>query len=170
MAGVRARLVDKDLSPKWDPPTLEQVSKDMVDEYFSPLSEFEPELKLPTTLREALKACFAGLGIFQCIKIMGGILSWAMLQIAGAGRGFSLAVGWPVLCGFNSELKKLKFLQEFGWGNATTHWWLIFVLLNEEETGTLSNYPDSLQCFPVAEFLIPILLVWEHCDRIEISL
>nr|CAD1844873.1 unnamed protein product [Ananas comosus var. bracteatus] len=51
--GVRARLVDKDLAPKWDPPTLEHVSEDMVDYYFSPLGEFEPELKLPTHLREA---------------------------------------------------------------------------------------------------------------------
>ncbi|WOL07027.1 3-hydroxyisobutyryl-CoA hydrolase-like protein 2, mitochondrial [Canna indica] len=51
--GVRARLVDKDLAPKWDPPTLEDVPVDMVDDYFSPLGEFEPELKLPTHLREA---------------------------------------------------------------------------------------------------------------------
>ncbi|KAJ7962084.1 3-hydroxyisobutyryl-CoA hydrolase-like protein 1, mitochondrial [Quillaja saponaria] len=51
--GVRARVVDKDMAPKWDPPTLEQVSKDMVDQYFSPLSEFEPGLELPTNHREA---------------------------------------------------------------------------------------------------------------------
>lgn len=51
--GVRARLVDKDFVPKWDPPSLDLVSKDMVDYHFSPLSEFEPELKLPTALREA---------------------------------------------------------------------------------------------------------------------
>ncbi|KAL2940017.1 3-hydroxyisobutyryl-CoA hydrolase-like protein 2 mitochondrial [Bienertia sinuspersici] len=50
--GVRARLVDKDFAPKWDPPTLEDVSKDMVDCYFSPFSEHEPELDLPTSLRE----------------------------------------------------------------------------------------------------------------------
>ncbi|XP_077245096.1 small ribosomal subunit protein mS47-like isoform X2 [Tasmannia lanceolata] len=50
--GIRARLVDKDFTPKWDPPSLELVSKDMVDCFFSPLSEFDPELKLPTTLRE----------------------------------------------------------------------------------------------------------------------
>ncbi|XP_004510112.1 3-hydroxyisobutyryl-CoA hydrolase-like protein 1, mitochondrial [Cicer arietinum] len=51
--GVRARVVDKDMSPKWDPPTLEKVSQDMVDQYFLPLSEFEPDLELPTKSREA---------------------------------------------------------------------------------------------------------------------
>ncbi|KAF8380520.1 hypothetical protein HHK36_028007 [Tetracentron sinense] len=51
--GVRARLVDKNFAPKWDPPCLENVPKDMVDNYFLPLSEFEPELELPTKLREA---------------------------------------------------------------------------------------------------------------------
>ncbi|GMN56345.1 hypothetical protein TIFTF001_025453 [Ficus carica] len=53
LEGVRARLVEKDSAPKWDPPTVEQVSQDMVDQYFSPLSEFEPDLELPTNLREA---------------------------------------------------------------------------------------------------------------------
>ncbi|KAK4403576.1 3-hydroxyisobutyryl-CoA hydrolase-like protein 1, mitochondrial [Sesamum angolense] len=51
--GVRAKLVDKDLVPKWDPPSLEHVSQDMVDQYLSPLSAFEPELELPTKQREA---------------------------------------------------------------------------------------------------------------------
>ncbi|KAK3030616.1 hypothetical protein RJ639_039976 [Escallonia herrerae] len=50
--GVRARLVDKDFAPKWDPPTLGDVTKDMVDSYFAPLSEFDSELNLPTALRE----------------------------------------------------------------------------------------------------------------------
>ncbi|GMP62009.1 hypothetical protein CsSME_00024276 [Camellia sinensis var. sinensis] len=36
----------------WNPPNLEQVSKDMVDQYFSPLSEFEPGLELPIKQRE----------------------------------------------------------------------------------------------------------------------
>lgn len=50
--GVRARLVDKDFAPKWDPPSLGEVTKDMVDCYFTRLNEFEPELELPTALRE----------------------------------------------------------------------------------------------------------------------
>ncbi|XP_059297082.1 3-hydroxyisobutyryl-CoA hydrolase-like protein 1, mitochondrial isoform X2 [Lycium ferocissimum] len=51
--GVRARMLDKDLSPKWDPPSLEHVTNDMVDEYFSPLTSFEPDLELPIQQREA---------------------------------------------------------------------------------------------------------------------
>ncbi|CAJ1947486.1 unnamed protein product [Sphenostylis stenocarpa] len=47
--GVRARMVDKDFAPKWDPPNLKEISEDMVDYYFSPL---ESELVLPTALRE----------------------------------------------------------------------------------------------------------------------
>lgn len=50
--GVRARLVDKDFAPKWDPPSLEEVTKDMVDCHFAPLHESETELNLPTALRE----------------------------------------------------------------------------------------------------------------------
>ncbi|CAN6682506.1 unnamed protein product [Malus baccata var. baccata] len=37
--GVRARLVDKDYAPKWNPPSLKDVAKDMVDCYFSRLPE-----------------------------------------------------------------------------------------------------------------------------------
>ncbi|KAI3693250.1 hypothetical protein L6452_33082 [Arctium lappa] len=51
--GVRARMVDKDFAPKWDPPSLKHVSQDMVDRYFSPLTSLEPELDLPTKQREA---------------------------------------------------------------------------------------------------------------------
>ncbi|WCJ30393.1 3-hydroxyisobutyryl-CoA hydrolase-like protein 2 mitochondrial [Euphorbia peplus] len=50
--GVRARLVDKDFAPKWDPPRLQDVSEDMVNSYFSPLGELEPELDLPVATRE----------------------------------------------------------------------------------------------------------------------
>ncbi|KAI3693251.1 hypothetical protein L6452_33083 [Arctium lappa] len=51
--GVRARVLDKDFAPKWDPPSLKHVSQDMVDRYFSPLTSLEPELDLPTKQREA---------------------------------------------------------------------------------------------------------------------
>ncbi|KAG4119457.1 hypothetical protein ERO13_D11G082000v2 [Gossypium hirsutum] len=51
--GVRARVVHKDSAPKWEPPSLEKVSDDMVDQYFAPLSESEPNLELPTKQREA---------------------------------------------------------------------------------------------------------------------
>lgn len=50
--GVRARMVDKDFTPKWDPPSLKEVSDDMVECYFSPFNEVESELVLPTALRE----------------------------------------------------------------------------------------------------------------------
>lgn len=50
--GVRARMVDKDFAPKWDPPSLKEVPEDMVEYYFSPLSEVQSELVLPTALRE----------------------------------------------------------------------------------------------------------------------
>ncbi|PSS01075.1 3-hydroxyisobutyryl-CoA hydrolase-like protein [Actinidia chinensis var. chinensis] len=50
--GVRARLVDKDFAPKWEPASLREVTKDMVDYYFAPLGEVEPELDLPTSVRE----------------------------------------------------------------------------------------------------------------------
>ncbi|XP_010692124.2 3-hydroxyisobutyryl-CoA hydrolase-like protein 1, mitochondrial isoform X2 [Beta vulgaris subsp. vulgaris] len=53
LEGVRARMVDRDFLPKWDPPSLDRVSEDMVDEYFSPLSVSEPELELPIKQREA---------------------------------------------------------------------------------------------------------------------
>ena len=38
---------------QWNPPRLEQVSKNIVEHYFSPLSKSEPDLELPTEVREA---------------------------------------------------------------------------------------------------------------------
>jgi enoyl-CoA hydratase len=35
--GVRALLVDRDMSPKWAPPTLADVTDDYIDGYFAPL-------------------------------------------------------------------------------------------------------------------------------------
>ncbi|CAB81837.1 enoyl-CoA-hydratase-like protein [Arabidopsis thaliana] len=52
--GVRARLIDKDEAPKWDPPSLEKVSEDMVDDYFCALTPTEPDLDLPVKLRESI--------------------------------------------------------------------------------------------------------------------
>ncbi|XP_010469172.1 PREDICTED: 3-hydroxyisobutyryl-CoA hydrolase-like protein 1, mitochondrial [Camelina sativa] len=52
--GIRARLIDKDEAPKWDPPSLENVSEDMVDDYFSALTATEPDLDLPIKLRESI--------------------------------------------------------------------------------------------------------------------
>ncbi|XP_024995917.1 3-hydroxyisobutyryl-CoA hydrolase-like protein 1, mitochondrial [Cynara cardunculus var. scolymus] len=53
--GVRARMVDKDFAPKWDRPSLDHVSQDMVDRSFSPLGAHEPELDLPTQQGEAFR-------------------------------------------------------------------------------------------------------------------
>lgn len=44
--GVRAILVDKDRSPKWNPATLELVTPDIVSHYFSPFEEDAEELQL----------------------------------------------------------------------------------------------------------------------------
>jgi len=41
-------LIDKDLKPKWNPPTLEEVTQEIVDYYFAALKP-EEELKLHFT-------------------------------------------------------------------------------------------------------------------------
>jgi len=43
--GVRALLVDKDLSPVWNPGSVEEVSSDTVEDHFAPLAG--RELVLP---------------------------------------------------------------------------------------------------------------------------
>ena len=35
--GIRALLVDKDNNPRWDPPTAEGVSDELIDELMAPL-------------------------------------------------------------------------------------------------------------------------------------
>lgn len=44
--GTRAILVDKDKNPKWSPTSLELVTSDVVNHYFSPLVEDGDELEL----------------------------------------------------------------------------------------------------------------------------
>ena len=43
--GIRALLIDKDKAPKWNPPTIEAVSDDLVAEFMAPLTH-RPELGL----------------------------------------------------------------------------------------------------------------------------
>ena len=47
--GVRALLIDKDNEPKWDPPTPEEVSDEMLDALFAPLSDSERWTPFPET-------------------------------------------------------------------------------------------------------------------------
>lgn len=44
--GVRAKMVDKDNDPQWQPARLEDVSDEMIDAYLAPLEDV-PELDLP---------------------------------------------------------------------------------------------------------------------------
>ncbi len=39
--GIRAALVDKDRNPKWAPAVIEDVSDELVEEWFRPLGERE---------------------------------------------------------------------------------------------------------------------------------
>lgn len=45
VVGIRAALVDKDKSPRWDPPTIADVTDEHVDEFFVPLGERELQLE-----------------------------------------------------------------------------------------------------------------------------
>jgi hypothetical protein len=46
--GVRALLIDKDQSPKWQPATLDQASDALIQSYFEPLNE--PDLTFPADI------------------------------------------------------------------------------------------------------------------------
>ena len=48
--GVRAMLVDKDRSPKWNPPTAEEVTTEMVEEFFAPIRGGGYEWEAPSGL------------------------------------------------------------------------------------------------------------------------
>ena len=47
--GVRALLIDKDNSPRWDPATPEEVTEEMLDVLFAPLPETEAWTPFPET-------------------------------------------------------------------------------------------------------------------------
>ena len=46
--GIRAVLVDKDNSPKWNPSRLEDVSAEQINAYFQPLEEYDLDVFAPT--------------------------------------------------------------------------------------------------------------------------
>jgi enoyl-CoA hydratase len=48
LEGVRAVIVEKDNAPKWDPPTLEGVTDEMLDAIFAPLPSSEEWSPLPS--------------------------------------------------------------------------------------------------------------------------
>jgi enoyl-CoA hydratase len=47
LEGVRAVIVEKDNAPRWDPPTLEGVTEEMLDTIFAPLPSGEAWTPLP---------------------------------------------------------------------------------------------------------------------------
>jgi enoyl-CoA hydratase len=47
LEGVRAVIVEKDNAPRWDPPTLEGVTEEMLDAIFAPLPSSEEWTPLP---------------------------------------------------------------------------------------------------------------------------
>lgn len=44
MEGIRAQMIDKDRSPRWDPATLAEVSQDHIDSHFTPPASGDWEL------------------------------------------------------------------------------------------------------------------------------
>jgi tRNA uridine 5-carbamoylmethylation protein Kti12 len=45
---VRAKLVDKDNKPRWNPARLEQVTEELIDQIFAPFEDPAQELDFPT--------------------------------------------------------------------------------------------------------------------------
>ena len=43
--GVRAQVIDKDRNPQWDPPTLAEVTDELVDRFFAPLGDHDLHLE-----------------------------------------------------------------------------------------------------------------------------
>lgn len=48
--GIRALLVDKDQSPKWNPSTIENVTDGMIEEFFAPIEKEWPVPTMPSRL------------------------------------------------------------------------------------------------------------------------
>ncbi|MFC9363191.1 enoyl-CoA hydratase/isomerase family protein, partial [Rhodococcus sp. NPDC057014] len=45
--GIRAQVVDKDRNPRWSPATLDDVTDDVVAQFFTPLGDLELGLTAP---------------------------------------------------------------------------------------------------------------------------
>lgn len=56
LEGVRARLIDKDHAPRWEPPTLEGVTDAMVDAFFQPAAEKLTFSEVRVVLNESFHA------------------------------------------------------------------------------------------------------------------
>ncbi|XP_015081700.1 3-hydroxyisobutyryl-CoA hydrolase-like protein 5 [Solanum pennellii] len=50
--GIRAAIIDKDKSPKWNPSTLDKVHDEQLDLIFKPFDEHDLELQIPTKEEE----------------------------------------------------------------------------------------------------------------------
>ncbi|KAF5945045.1 hypothetical protein HYC85_015273 [Camellia sinensis] len=103
--GVRARVVDKDMAPKWNPPNLEQVSKDMVDQTERASFIYLPGLQfLAITIELDLRSTSAGaLKLLQgpLNNFLTGAQAQKLLQIAVGlytGRAAGCSPGQPLTC------------------------------------------------------------------------
>ncbi|XP_069143557.1 3-hydroxyisobutyryl-CoA hydrolase-like protein 5 [Solanum lycopersicum] len=50
--GIRAQIIDKDKSPKWNPSTLDKVHDDQLDLIFKPFEDHNLELQIPINEEE----------------------------------------------------------------------------------------------------------------------